>query len=78
MIVRSGLRTIERALRSVRPLVAEVCVLDTGSTGTTLDVRDERTEEPAFALAMDTCNDAGWGALALAGWEFVALPVDDR
>lgn len=46
MIVRDAAGTLERCLSAARPHVAEVCVLDTGSTDGTLELLDRIAARP--------------------------------
>jgi glycosyltransferase involved in cell wall biosynthesis len=50
LIVRDEEATIERCVASVRPFVAEVCVLDTGSTDGTLEILDRLAGEPGAPI----------------------------
>jgi len=53
LIVRDAAASLERCLRSVRPHVDEVCVLDTGSTDGTLELLARLAAEPGTPLRVE-------------------------
>lgn len=53
LIVRDGAATIERAIASVRPHVAEVCVYDTGSTDETLEILERLAAGPGAVVRVE-------------------------
>lgn len=53
LIVKDGVRTLERCLDSIRPFVAEVNVYDTGSTDGTLELLKRIASEPGSPVRVE-------------------------